>query len=327
MKILYNKNLSITNKNEVVAIDKCRKSKTSEKSLTSHAHSDHFLKTNSLMSSFETKDIIEKTFNKNLDIEPFTKKEEIIDDVFVTPLNAGHILGSNMFLFENCSGSVLYTGDFKTSNSLLFKGAKAVYADTLIIESTFGKERYIFPNRDQVYLDFSEKINKDLKENKLVLIGGYSLGKSQELIKFVNVYLKEVPAVTKKIFDNSKIYENFNINLGKYDIIDSNNSNNIFIVPNTLITKELIHILEKQTKKKVKAYIASGWNHYRVAESVPISDHCDYIDLIDFVANVKPKRVFTTHGFSKDLAKAITKELGIFSAPIEEVNKKNIFDY
>ena len=327
MKLNYTKNLSITNKKEVVAIDKCRKSKTLEKSLTSHAHSDHFLKTNSLMSSFETKEIIEKTFNKELDIEPFTKKKEIIEDVFVTPLNAGHILGSNMFLFENCCGSILYTGDFKTSNSLLFKGAKATSADTLIIESTFGKDKYIFPNRDQVYLDFSEKISRDLKENKLILIGGYSLGKSQELIKFVNVYLKEVPAVTKKIFDNSKIYENFNLSLGKYDLIDSKNTNNIFIVPNTLITKELIHTLEKQTKKKVKAYVASGWNHYKIAESIPISDHCDYVDLIDFVANVKPKRVFTMHGFSKDLARSITKELGIFSAPIEEINKKNIFEY
>ncbi len=327
MKLSYNKHLSIVNKEKQITIDQCKKARNNELSLITHGHSDHFLKTNDLLSSVETKKLIEASFNKELAINTFFKTTEISDNLFVTPLNAGHILGSNMFFFESNVGSVLYTGDFKTTNSLLLKGAKPKSADTLILESTFGKEKYVFPNRDLVYLDFSEKISKDLKENKLVLIGGYSLGKSQELIKFVNVYLKETPTVTNKIFEYSKVYESFGIDLGKYNLMDLDNNSKILILPNTLITKELIHTLEKQTKKKVKAYVASGWNHYRIAESIPISDHCDYVDLIDFVANVNPKRVFTMHGFSKELAKSITKELGIFSLPIEDIGKKNILDY
>jgi hypothetical protein len=45
----------------------------------------------------------------------------------------------------------------------------------------------IFNNsREKVYLEFAEDISRDLANDRLIIIGAYKLGKSQEIIKFVN---------------------------------------------------------------------------------------------------------------------------------------------
>ncbi len=41
----------------------------------------------------------------------------------------------------------------------------------------------------------------------------------------------------------------------------------------------------------------------------PLSDHADFHELIDFVRQVRPRRVFTTHGFAADFA-ATLRDLG-----------------
>jgi putative mRNA 3-end processing factor len=62
-------------------------------------------------------------------------------------LDAGHTIGSRMFHFKE--QNILYTGDFRTIDGYCGK-AKPVKCDTLIIESTFADEKFIFPNYDNV---------------------------------------------------------------------------------------------------------------------------------------------------------------------------------
>ena len=52
--------------------------------------------------------------------------------------------------------------------------------------------------------------------------------------------------------------------------------------------------------------MVSGWGmndsakyRYGVDEVIPLSDHADYPDLLKFVEAVKPKTVYTTHGYEK----------------------------
>jgi DNA ligase-1 len=46
-----------------------------------------------------------------------------------------------------------------------------------------------------------------------------------------------------------------------------------------------------------------------VDAAFPLSDHADFNELIEFVRQVRPRRVFTTHGFATDFA-ATLRDLG-----------------
>lgn len=322
MNLTYSNCLSIIDNFKKINIDQSRLGKENDYNLITHAHSDHIH--SSKQKTFTTKEtskLISLQLDKPLDYFFLNSKPfQLTDNITLQSLNAGHILGSKMFFFENKNTSLLYTGDFKTKDSLLFSGAKPVQADTLVIETTFGKKNFTFPERETIYNDFSEMLKKDISKNKLILIGAYSLGKTQEIITFLNKFLNETALVTKKAFEFSKVYEENSLVLGNYVLLDHNiNDYNILITPINLINKHLIKSLEHQQNRKVVSYFITGWNYNRLGKTIPISDHCDYNDLLEFVKEVNPKQVFTTHGFSEEFSKTITKEIGIFSKPLSSL--------
>lgn len=330
MKLNYSSCFSVIDNNQKANIDQGKMAAIDDYNLITHGHSDHISISNQkTFTTKETSALINLQTNKNMDFSYIDGCTiDLTDNIKLSSFNAGHILGSKMFYLESKDKTLLYTGDFRARDSLLFNGAQPRQADILVIETTFGKKEFIFPEREKTYSDFAEILKKDISKNKLILIGAYSLGKSQELIKFVNQYLGETPLVTKKAFDFSKVYEDFEVSLGKYDLLDHNiDSHNILIVPMNLINKDLIRSLEHQQNRKVTSYLATGWKHYRSGKCIPISDHSDYNDLLEFVKEVNPKRVFTMHGFAEDFSKTITKELGIWSRPIQDINQISINNF
>ena len=55
--------------------------------------------------------------------------------------------------------------------------------------------------------------------------------------------------------------------------------------------------------------MVTGWGmddsaryRYGVDEIIPLSDHADYPDLLNFVEQVSPKVIYTMHGYDKDFA-------------------------
>jgi putative mRNA 3-end processing factor len=48
---------------------------------------------------------------------------------------------------------------------------------------------------------------------------------------------------------------------------------------------------------------------------LPMSDHCDYKDLVQVVKKCTPKKVYTFHGFAIDFAKTLRK-LGFDAEPL-----------
>jgi len=300
-------------------------------SLITHAHTDHVCNTPQITYTTEENiDLLNVKLPRNkFDFRKlkYNKPIMITDNISLTPLNAGHILGSTMFYLENKNKSVLYTGDFNYSSSLLLKSAKAVNADILITETTFGRPEFKFKQRSVIYTELANQIEKDIKENKFVIIGGYSLGKNQELISFVNNYLNIVPLVDHETFKFSEIYNKYNHNL-KFELLDHNiYKSNILIMPISLVNRNFLNSLRLQLGKTVSSYVMSGWNFSRGSNLVHISDHSDFESLLDFVNDVNPKKVFTMHGFSKEFAKHIENKLNIPATTIDNISQKSLLDF
>lgn len=318
MNINYTHCFSVSDKyeNKTFNLDQTRLDSLDKEVLITHAHADHITNTpQKAITNKITKSFIDVVLPKNkMDFYNITqnKTKDLTDRIKVTSLNAGHVLGSSMYYFESPNKSLLYTGDFATKDSLLLKGAKPITADTLIIESTFGRENFVFPERETIFTEFAEQLANDIQQDKLIVVGAYALGKSQEVIKFINEYLGVTPLVTQNISDINKVCQENDINLGNYKTLNGNiREANIIIVPPNLINRDVIKTMEHQAKKQIKKYIITGWDFYKGSTCVPISNHADFNDILEFVKEVNPKQVYCTHGFHKDLAYLLRKKLKV----------------
>ncbi len=290
-----------------------------------HAHSDHAKprKNKTYFCSRETSALLEKNF-PNSKFEPilFNKKFKL-NDLDVSSHFSGHILGSSQLKISS-DLTVVVTSDFNLHKSILFEPAEIVPSDVLIIESTFGLNKFVFPSREQVYEEMIKWINSEVSKNHFVILGGYAIGKAQELTAISSLLCGEPPLVFKSIFENNKIYESFGVKLGDFIELNYNlREASVLILPTQLITPNMIESIKKVVKKNISVAIASGWNNSRYKNFV-LSDHADFNQLIEYITKSNPKKIITYHGYARELASFINRRLNIPAQPLKKYFQMNL---
>ena len=111
----------------------------------------------------------------------------------ITPLNAGHVPGSNMYILDYQGFKVLFTGDFNlTETQLLCAPDINLILDqcpihVLIVESTYGNRDHEV--RAKVERDFINSVLEVINDGGLVLIPAFSYGRAQEILCVLYKYL------------------------------------------------------------------------------------------------------------------------------------------
>ncbi|MEM7821265.1 MAG: MBL fold metallo-hydrolase [Candidatus Aenigmatarchaeota archaeon] len=287
-------------------------------SFISHAHSDHSPQViiKKPYCTQETYELI-KIRNPEFEANIVRENEKIEFDGFsVRLISSGHILGSTQTLIETESNSILYTGDFKISKGLTGKKIEIKRADTLILESTYGLPTFVFPSIKEVRKSIIDWVLEQNDAGLSVMIGGYTVGKSQEVVKLLN---KEgiVPSVSSSIRKYCEIYNSFGSNLEFFE----EQKTDFFVVP--------MHVAVLTKKSRTRKCIVTGWSVIRDfgVKGFPMSDHCDFNQLLKFVEKVGPERVCCVHGFAKELAMEIERRLGIKATALQKNEQKQITDF
>ncbi|MEM5793941.1 MAG: MBL fold metallo-hydrolase [Candidatus Aenigmatarchaeota archaeon] len=300
LKISYGNGIAVKINKETILLDP----KISDLiSFVSHAHVDHspkeiIRKPYCTEETYKLIKVRDPYFEANIIKE--NKKIEF-DGFSVRLISSGHILGSTQILIETDSTSILYTGDFKLWQGLTHKAIKICQADVLITEATYGKPFYKFPLVDTVRKELIDWVFKQLKNGFEVYLGGYTVGKSQEIIKLLNKN-GIVPQVSDSIRKYSEVYNEFEVNL---KFLEKGEDSEVFVMP--------MHTIPYLEKENSRGCVLTGWaltRNYNV-KAFPISDHCDFEQLMLFVQEVKPKKVICVHGYAKDLACEIRRRFKI----------------
>src|SRR6266567_4277704 len=213
-------------------------------------------------------------------------------------LPAGHIFGSAQIFLRTENQSLLYTGDFKLRRGKSAEATEWACADTLIMETTFGRPRYRFPPTEQVVDEIVAFCRETIGDCGVPVLLGYSLGKAQEILCALEG-AGLMPMLHGTVFQMTRIYEQFGQSFCKYLRYDANEvAGKVLICPPSANRSRM---LEKIARKRVA--MISGWGvdpnaiyRYQVDAVFPLSDHADYDDLIRYVDLVRPKRVLTLHG-------------------------------
>src|SRR3990167_1643056 len=123
---------------------------------------------------------VAKTIEKFTTIS-YDKRVEIAKNVYLTFLNAGHILGSAISIIETGGVKIAYTSDLGNKPSLLLNPPDYVSnADYVICESTYGGRIHEDIGKRQQAL--SEIINDTVSQNGILLIPSFAVERTQELL-------------------------------------------------------------------------------------------------------------------------------------------------
>ena len=280
----------------------------------SHAHSDHTARHEEVILSAPTARLMQARLGG-------TRLERVLNfgepcqfshagnRFHVTLLPAGHIFGSAMVLIEADGESLLYTGDFQLRPSLAAEPCEPRHADVLIMETTFGRPQYVFPPAAETMKAVVRFCVETLDRGETAMLLGYSLGKSQELLKGLNG--AGLPLMLHGSIEKmTRIYEEFGHSFPNYEALDPASARGkVILCPPNARNPALIRRMGD-----LRSAVVTGWAldrscryQYKCDAAFPLSDHADFPELIEFVRRVQPLRVFTLHGFAADFAQALRR--------------------
>ncbi|MBI2812741.1 MAG: MBL fold metallo-hydrolase [Opitutae bacterium] len=280
--------------------------KSQARSFVSHAHSDHIAAHREIIATRETAGLMRLRVGgkRQENILAFGQTWTADFGCEMKLHSAGHILGSAMLHATTEHGRLLYTGDFKLRPGHAAEPCSPPRADVLIMETTFGLPRYVFPPQEKIEQDIVTFCRQALADNVTPVLLAYSLGKTQELLQIVGRAGLPVMLHSQSC-KLTRRYAELGMKLPPYALLDPRGYAGHVIIspPRQGHTEPLTWIHPKRTA------VATGWamdagaiHRHGCDAAFPLSDHADFPDLLAFVDRVQPKLVYTLHGFAKEFA-------------------------
>ena len=281
--------------------------------VVSHAHSDHTAPHQSFIATAPTIDFMrvrlgDAAASRGIVLpyrEPYQQ-----GPIKIELFPAGHILGSAMVHVTTESGeSLLYTGDFKTRFGLAAEKIQVPQADTLVMESTFGRPDFTFPPTLAVQEAIRKYCLESFVNGKIPILLAYSLGKAQEVLKILEEVKLPIMA-HKAIRLLNPVYQKYGFCMPVTRPLDFDNmQGHIVLMPPSVRKKLPAEIPPHRTA------MVSGWGikesaryRYRTDKVFPLSDHADYPELLQFVKQVNPHTTYLMHGSTVALASDLRRQ-------------------
>jgi putative mRNA 3-end processing factor len=283
----------------------------------SHAHSDHLPSKNggTILASLETNEIAS--------LRGF-KMENHVDSLDgFSLIDSGHILGAKGLLFDD----IFYTGDICTRKRGFLQGAKIPKCKILITECTFGLPEFVFPTIDEIQKQVNELISELYGKGIPVILMGYKLGKAQTITQLFGHW--EPLYFHDSVKEMNSLHQKLGISL-KDGVGHSEAEKNgllekkpwVMVAP--LMSSKNKFIQDMKSKYGAVTIGFSGWAQSsrfsfgrRADYSIPMSDHCDFNELVDVVVQSGAEQVYTIHGFVDEFAEHL-KKIGITAQPLLE---------
>ena len=266
----------------------------------SHAHADHMPRNRKakVVCTPPTADLLKKRGFKG-ETNAVDFGEPIENSRYkITLYPAGHILGSAMIFIEHDGGSLLYTGDYRTPHSPASEGFDSPdQTDILITEATFSLPIYRWKSHSELTKQIQQFVQQNLDDGYTPVFLAYNLGKAQEIMHLLAPL--ELPVqIHGAGYKLCDVYEKYGVDLGNYSAYNRQTcKDNVLICPSSALSSGFA----SNVSKKRIAY-CSGWaaNESRrtqltVDELIPLSDHLDFFELINFCKKLAPQKTYITH--------------------------------
>jgi putative mRNA 3-end processing factor len=224
-----------------------------------------------------------------------------IDGVTVTLFPAGHILGSAQVLVEEGGTRAVVTGDYKRLADTTAQPFELIECDLLITEATFGLPVFQHPSPQHEIGRLLTSLGNF--PDRAHVVGCYALGKAQRVIKLLREAGYAAPIYLHGAMVRlCALYEERGIALGPLKLaIEAGKgelAGQIVIAPPSALKDRW----SRRMPDPVLA-MASGWMSVKqrarqslVELPLVISDHADWNELRETIADTVAETVWVTHG-------------------------------
>ena len=279
--------------------------------VVSHAHGDHLYER-------APEAVVWSDLTREL---AAVRREEVpatVTDDRITLVDAGHIPGARAAVIEDPDGTTYcYTGDLSTRDHRYLDGfvpPAGVDIDILVVESTYGEPDYVFPPPAEAAAAFREWVGET---GAPVLVFAYSLGRAQELQLILDGTDRRTYVTDAVAALNEPIADGFDVafDVERYGSDVTLDADDALVLPAQTNHLSFVEAIVEETGAQKAAL--SGWavdTSFRFAggydATFPLSDHCDFEELLAVVEAVDPERVYTCHGSTDSLAREVRSRLG-----------------
>jgi len=225
---------------------------------------------------------------------------------------AGHILGSAQIVIEHKGSCAVVSGDYKRTADPTCLPFELVRCNLVITEATFGLPVFCHepPAKEVARLLGSLAANPD----RTHLLGVYGLGKCQRMIVMLRKAGYDAPIYLHgALVGLCALYERLGVNLGDLRPVSEQKRTSY---QGALVLCPPSAIAERWARRFGDALtsFASGWMRVRnrarqrgAELPLVISDHADWPELLDTIAETGAEEVWVTHGRED----ALVHQLGV----------------
>ncbi len=296
-----------------------------EKNIVTHAHSDHARPGHiSYLAHENSLPLLKSRLGKRAKVQTLKYHEEIgINGVRVSLYPSGHIYGAAQVKVDFKGDTWVVSGDYKLEDDQVSTPFEPVSCNVFITECTFGLPVYHWPDQQLVY----NQINEWWRTNKAAgitsILFGYSLGKSQRIIRNIEhsigpVYVhKTVGSMNEAIMNDGGFLPKTKI-INEHTVVEEIKGN-LIISPPSGMAGQLAQNLAPVSTSMASGWVQSGRNlSNRIHRGFILSDHADWDGLLNAIKATNAERVITMHGYTKELSRWLN-EKGINSMEIEDL--------
>ena len=298
-----------------------------ECAFVSHAHGDHIGRHDRTIATAATLALMRHRLG-----EPKRRKTEHLPASYRAPFGlgeltlelyaAGHVLGSAQLRVQRNGVALGYTGDLCTEPNHAAEPAEVMGCDVLVIESTFGHPRYVFPPKEETLAAVRAFVDAALAGGATPVLLGYAVGKAQEILAFLDRagYRCRAHPVVSAV---NRVYESHGVAFPNVRPLgpEGPERDEVVVAPPNLARSPAMRGIRKRRTAFLSGWAVDGARFFRdVDAAFPLSDHADFPSLVRYAKATGAGRVFTVHGHAEDLARALRRE-GIRAEPLAEARQ------
>ena len=273
------------------------------RALVTHGHADHARGGHEqVWATAETLAIMDCRYGEQAGARPVAYGEVVrLGEVDISFVPAGHVLGSAQIVLEHGGERVVVSGDYKRRPDPTCPPFEPVPCDIFITEATFGLPVFRHPDTGSEM----DRLLARLHENpdRCVLVGAYALGKAQRLMMELRgrgyaepIYIH---GALQRLCD---LYREHGVDLGDLrpatGVKKDEMKGRIVVAPPGALNDRW----SRRLPDPITA-MASGWMRVRqrarqrnVELPLIVSDHADWDELTQTIAELRPREVWITHG-------------------------------
>jgi putative mRNA 3-end processing factor len=291
----------------------------SELSFVSHAHADHIARHHRIIATAATLRLMQHRLGEleGALAVPYRRPFDL-GRLSLELLPAGHVLGSAQIRVVREDGTrVVYTGDINFANPTTAERAEIAECDTLVIESTYGHPRYVFPPRAEAFDRLADWCRHKLERGVTPVLLCYALGKSQEAIQALSQRGLRLCAHAS-IHEVCQIYRELGMPMDVRRFDGHFEEGEVAVFPPQMARSHHIRRVPHATAA------LTGWavdpsaiaRRHGADVAFAISDHADFPSLVRYARECGASEVITVHGFAEEFAKALRAE-GIIARAVD----------